>query len=180
MKYSDARERLSRWSRGDSAKIRSWRKRVLLKKGAQMHRAMVERADGGSLAMLDAAGVVVSWYEGGRSGRNESEHVLEHHVSQFYVPDDIASSLPVRDLRSAVADGSNTQHGWRKDSDGAVFWGSTTIHAVVLRGGALQGFSYVTRASNGSGDALPVAVARPLEVQAKPAAAQSNSCRHHP
>lgn len=161
-------------ARGDSAKVRSWRRRVLLKKGAQMHRAMVERADCGSLAMLDTAGVVVSWYEGCRGGRSEGDHVLDHHVSQFYVPADIASSLPVRDLCNAVADGSSEQYGWRKDSDGAVFWGSTTTHAILLRGGALQGFSHITRASDGPGDARQVAVARPREAQMRTTAAQSS------
>jgi hypothetical protein len=135
--------------RGATAKVIEWRRRVLVRKGARMQAAMLERSDGGSLAMLDVCGVVVYWGEGTPMGApvDAQLSVLQHHVSQFYVPEDVACSLPLLHLRDAVAAGNSTQRGWRKRSDGTIFWATTVIEALSLRGGSLQGFSHVVRES---------------------------------
>ena len=143
----------------NSVKVKEMRRRVLLKKGARMHAALLEDAYGGSLAMLDATGVVVSWYDDTRINCAMDGHVLDRHVAQFYVPDDVASSLPARHLSDAVNEGSSTQQGWRRRADGAVFWGTTVIDAIVLRSGSLQGFSYISRMSKTPWNALQAAAA---------------------
>jgi hypothetical protein len=127
-----------------SERIRSWRRRVLLKRGARMHASMARDSESCTLAMLDETGMVVAWY--GRGGES-SERVVDRHVSQFYIPEEIAGNQPLRDLHCAVADGSNIRQGWRRQADGTSFWGTVAIEAVVLRDGRLQGFSYVTRIS---------------------------------
>jgi hypothetical protein len=106
---------------------------------------MARDCEGSTLAMLDETGMVVSWY--GTSGAT-AEHVVDCHVSQFYLPGQIASNQPLRDLRSAVARGSTTRQGWRRRADGTTFWGNVVIEAVVLRDGRLQGFSYLMGTSN--------------------------------
>lgn len=136
-------------------KVRTWRRRVLLRKGAQKHAAMGVNAGRCSMAMLDATGVVISWYDPARVAERAASQVVDRHVSQFYVPGDIANSLPDRDLRLAAADGSSTQHGWRRRADGGVYWGTTVIDAVMLRDGRLQGFSHVTRRSPGPWENVP-------------------------
>ena len=142
-----------RLDRGNTSKVIEWRRRVLIRKGARMHAAMLARSDAGSLAMLDACGVVVYWHE--RSASSVATEpttlpetsVLKRHVSQFYVPEDIACSIPLLHLRNAAAAGSSTQRGWRKRSDGTTFWATTVIEALSLRGGSLQGFSHIVRES---------------------------------
>lgn len=126
-------------------RVRSWRRRVLQRRGALMHAAMARGSENSSLAMLDETGMVVSWHaQGGAPG----EHVVDRHVSQFYLPGQIASNQPIRDLRSAAVGGSITRQGWRRRADGTTFWGNVVIEAVVLRDGRLQGFSYVMGTSN--------------------------------
>jgi hypothetical protein len=134
-------------------RVRSWRRRVLQRRGAQMHAALARGGKNVSLAMLDETGVVVSWY--GEVGAQD-EHIVDRHVSQFYLPGQIASNQPLRDLRSAVVRGSTTRKGWRRRADGTTFWGNVVIEAVVLRDGRLQGFSYVMGASN---DRIPRQIA---------------------
>ena len=135
--------------RGNTSKVLEWRRRVLIRKGARMHAAMLERSDSGSLAMLDACGVVVYWCENSApsSGNDAEFSVLKRHVSQFYVPEDIACSVPLLHLRTAAAAGSSSQRGWRKRADGTTFWATTVIEALSLRGGSLQGFSHIVRES---------------------------------
>ena len=43
-------------------RVRSWRRRVLQRRGALMHAAMARGCENSTLAMLDETGVVVSWY----------------------------------------------------------------------------------------------------------------------
>jgi hypothetical protein len=131
-------------------KIQSWRRRVLLRKGALKHAAMGAAAGKCSLAMLDAQGVVVSWYDPARLAERAHGTVVDRHVYQFYLPADVASGVPDRALRLAATDGSNTHEGWRRRADGGVYWGTTVIDAVTLRDGRLQGFSHVTRRSPGA------------------------------
>lgn len=133
-----------------SEKIRSWRRRVLSKRGARMYSTLVANAEQCSLAMLDAAGVVVSWHDHAESGGDHTaDHVVNRHISQFYTTHDLARGIPQRDLRIAVATGKSAQQGWRRRPDGAVFWGSTIIDSMLLRDGRLQGFSYVTSRCQG-------------------------------
>jgi len=125
-------------------RVRSWRRRVLQRRGALMHTALVRESEHSSLAMLDETGIVVSWY--GEAGAS-SEQVVDRHVSQFYLPKQIAGNQPLRDLRAAAVGGCISWEGWRRRTDGTTFWGHVVIEAIVLRDGRLQGYSYVMRAA---------------------------------
>lgn len=126
-------------------KIRSWRRRALLKRGAWLHLAQGLDAESSSLAMLDEAGIVVCWYACIRGHNQASEDVVDRHMSMFYVPEEVERQLPHRDLRAAVMEGRITRQGWRRKPDGSAFWGTIVLEALVLRDGRVQGFSFVTR-----------------------------------
>ncbi|GFE80244.1 hypothetical protein GCM10011487_22440 [Steroidobacter agaridevorans] len=132
-----------------SDKIRSWRRRALLKRGARLHMTMVANAQSNSLAslaMLDEAGTVVSWY-GSPDGRDYvSQEVVDRHLSLFYSSEEVCRRQPDRDLRAAVIEGRITRQAWRRRPDGSAFWGTIDIEPVVLRDGRVQGFSYVASA----------------------------------
>lgn len=129
-----------------SDKIRSWRRRALLKRGARLHTTMAATAQSSSLAMLDETGIVVCWY-GSPDGRDyTSEEVVDRHLSLFYVPEEVARQWPHRDLRAAVSEGRIYRQAWRRRSDGSSFWAAIEIQPVVLRDGRVQGFSYVASA----------------------------------
>lgn len=141
---------ISKWDQAKpdnsrSDKIRLWRRRALSKRGARLHVKMAADAQSNSMAMLDETGVVVCWY-GSADGRDyASEEVVDRHLSQFYVSEDVAKRQPHRDLRAAVIKGRLTRRAWRRRRDGSAFLGSFEIEPVVLRDGRVQGFSYVAR-----------------------------------
>jgi hypothetical protein len=129
-----------------SDKIRLWRRRALLKRGARLHTEMAASKQSSSLAMLDEAGIVVCWY-GSPDGRDyNSEEVVDRHLSLFYVSEEVTRRQPYLDLRVAVVDGCVTRRAWLRRRDGSAFWGSFEIEPVVLRDGRVQGFSYVANA----------------------------------
>ena len=133
-----------------SEKIRSWRRRALLKRGARLHEKMAANAQANSLAMLDETGLVVCWY-GSPDGRDyASDEVVDRHLSLFYVSEEVARRQPHRDLRAAVTEGRLSRLGWRRRPDGSAFWSTIVIEPVVLRDGRVQGFSYVASAPDQS------------------------------
>lgn len=130
------------------ARTRLWRRRVLLRRGALIHASMGTYADRCSLAMLDEDGIVVSWHH--RDDRNGSaDRVVNGHVSQFYVAEDLAREQPAADLHTASLSGRHVRQGWRRQPDGMAFWGTTVIETVQRRDGRLQGFSHVTCPTEG-------------------------------
>jgi hypothetical protein len=141
-----------------SEKIRSWRRRALLKRGARLHMRQGLKSEHNSLAMLDEAGIVVCWYACADGHDQAAEDVVDRHISLFYVPQEVARRWPQRDLRAAVAKGGIKREAWRRRPDGSAFWGTITIEPVVLRDGRVQGFSFAT---NCAGRHLSASVAMP-------------------
>jgi hypothetical protein len=135
--------------RSREQRVHAWRRRVLQKKGARLHAASLGRGEHCALAVLDSQGIVVAWYDDAKGSQRVGTHVLDRHVSQFYLPADLASNLPGLNLLSAAMCGSNTQRGWRRQPSGAIMWCTTAIEAIVLKDGRLQGFTHVIRPVEG-------------------------------
>jgi hypothetical protein len=142
-----------------SDRTRMWRRRSLLRKGTRLS-SSIGRASVLSVAMLDEDGMVIGWHEPTRDLELADPTILHRHVSELYVAEDKAAGVPARDLLNSTTHGSSTQQGWRRGSDGAMFWAMTVIKAMRLRDGTLQGFSYVT-----SRKPIPWNVRRPESAQ---------------
>lgn len=123
----------------------SWRNRLLVEQGARMHVTSVERSDGCAIAMLDHRGVVHAWHDSLPGATAFDFRIIGTHVSQFYLPQDIALLRPDRDLLAACLHGSTTQCGWRRRPGGSIFWAATVIQPIYLDNEELNGYSYVTR-----------------------------------
>lgn len=129
----------------DSQVSASWRRRLLLARGQQIHAASVERVDRCAIAILDAKGIVISWHDHLPHPQSYDHGVVSRHMSQFYLPEDIALCLPIRHLSQAAEYGMGTDRGWRRRPGGEIFWGVTVIHSILLSDGELVGYSHVTR-----------------------------------
>lgn len=121
------------------------RDHLLVQRGALMHAISVERGDGCAIAILDQRGVVHAWHDSLPGATGFDFKVIGAHVSQFYLPRDVALLRPDRDLIAACAQGSNTQQGWHRRPGGSVFWAITVIEPIYLDGKELNGYSHVTR-----------------------------------
>lgn len=135
-----------------------WRYRLLAARGEQIHIGSVERNDRCAIAILDARGIVISWHDNLPRARSYDPGVLSRHVSQFYLPDDVALHVPARHLSMAAAYGVDTQRGWRRRPAGEIFWGVTIMQSILLGDGEVLGYSHVTRSLRAPAQHL----ARPL------------------
>lgn len=132
-------------SETDSHHCADWRRHFLAARGQQIHITSVERADRCAIAILDARGIVIAWHDHLPHALPYAPGVLSRHMSQFYLPDDIALQVPAHHLSIAAEHGVDTQRGWRRRPGGEIFWGVTVIQSILLSDGELLGFSHVTR-----------------------------------
>src|ERR1700730_9707446 len=109
-------------------------------------RLMVESVSDYAIVMLSPEGNVVSWNSGAQRIKGFlADEIVGEHFSRFYLPDDVASGKPKRDLEVAAALGRFEDEGWRMRKDGTTFWANVVITAIRDQAGELRGFAKLTR-----------------------------------
>ena len=117
-----------------------------LRASEENFRLLVEGVGDHAILMLDPSGRVVTWNEGAQRIKGWTpEEILGRNFSVFYLPEDIASGKPDRDLERAAAEGRTQSEGWRVRAGGQRFWAETTMSAMRDTDGTLRGFAKVTR-----------------------------------
>lgn len=98
-----------------------------------------------AIILLDENGNVKSWNKGAETIKGfKAEEILGKHFSVFYIESDIDKKLPDYNLEMAVKFGRYESEGWRKRSDGSLFW-ADIIFSPFYEGNELKGFVKVTR-----------------------------------
>lgn len=99
-----------------------------------------------AIYMLDTGGIVRSWNPGGvRIKGYSAEEVIGTHFARFYTPDEIQAGIPLRNLKTAEAEGRFSAEGWRVRRDGTQFLASVVIDPIRAEDGALLGYAKITR-----------------------------------
>jgi PAS domain S-box-containing protein len=110
------------------------------------YRLLVEGIIDYAIYMLDPTGIVTTWNAGAERFKGyRAEEVIGRHFSLFYTPEDKASGLPARALRTSELEGKFENEGWCVRKDGTRFWASVVIDPIRGTDGKLVGFSKVTR-----------------------------------
>nr|WP_315416206.1 PAS domain S-box protein [uncultured Pseudomonas sp.] len=110
------------------------------------YRLLVEAVVDYAIYMLDTNGLIRSWNLGAkRIKQYDQSEVLGKHFSLFYTPEDLASDLPGRALKSADESGRFEGEGWRVRKDGTRLWALVIIDPIRAEDGSLIGFAKVTR-----------------------------------
>ncbi|MBK5411011.1 PAS domain S-box protein [Pseudomonas sp. TH34] len=110
------------------------------------YRLLVDAVVDYAIYMLDTNGLIRSWNSGAKKIKQyEQSEVLGRHFSLFYTPEDLASDLPARALKSAEQSGRFEGEGWRIRKDGTRLWALVIIDPIRADDGTLIGFAKVTR-----------------------------------
>ncbi|WP_421552681.1 PAS domain S-box protein [Pseudomonas yamanorum] len=110
------------------------------------YRLLVDAVVDYAIYMLDTNGLIRSWNSGAKKIKQyEQSEVLGRHFSLFYTPEDLASDLPGRALKSAEQSGRFEGEGWRLRKDGTRLWALVIIDPIRADDGTLIGFAKVTR-----------------------------------
>lgn len=110
------------------------------------YRLLVDAVVDYAIYMLDTKGLIRSWNSGAkRIKQYEQSEVLGKHFSLFYTPEDLATDLPGRALKTADESGRFEGEGWRIRKDGTRLWALVIIDPIRAADGTLIGFAKVTR-----------------------------------
>jgi PAS domain S-box-containing protein len=117
-----------------------------IKHGGRIYQLMVDSVRDYGIFMLDPGGYVASWNKGAERIKGYSaEEIIGRHFSVFYLPEDVATSHPQKELEIAEREGSFEEERPRVRKDGTQFWASVVITAVRDENNTLIGFAKVTR-----------------------------------
>lgn len=107
---------------------------------------LVNRIPEYAIMTLDPAGYIATWnLTAERLKGYRTEEVVGKHFSMLYVPEDVASGKPERELKLAARDGRYEDEGWRMRKDGSRFWANVVITVLRSERGELRGFGKITR-----------------------------------
>jgi PAS domain S-box-containing protein len=114
--------------------------------GDRRFELLVDAVTDYAIYLLDAGGHVASWNRGAQRFKGYSaQEIIGQHFSVFYTPEDRATNLPARALRTAAEEGKFEQEGWRVRKDGTSFRASVLIDPIRDESGTLIGYAKVTR-----------------------------------
>ena len=117
-----------------------------LRTSEERFRLLVNGVEDYAIFLLDPTGHVVSWNTGAEKIKGYSaDEILGSHFSRFYLPEDIESRKPDKELESAALNGRLEDEGWRVRKDGSRFWANVVISALRDEAGDLYGFAKVSR-----------------------------------
>jgi PAS domain S-box-containing protein len=99
-----------------------------------------------AIYMLEPTGHIATWNAGARRFKGyEAGEIIGSHFSAFFTPEDKASDLPGRILRTAAEQGRFESEGWRVRKDGTRFWAQVVVDPIRAEDGTLLGFAKITR-----------------------------------
>ena len=117
-----------------------------LRASEERFRLMIEGVKDYAIFTLDSEGRVTSWNKGAEHIYGyASEEIIGQHRSLFFAPEDVASGLPMWELREAVVKGQFSEEAWRVRRDGTRFWANGTMTALRDEAGELRGFLKIVR-----------------------------------
>jgi PAS domain S-box-containing protein len=118
----------------------------MLRQSEERFQILIDSIQDYAIYILDPNGFVVSWNSGAERIKGYSaQEVIGKHFSRFYLPDDIRTGKPQRNLEAAAAKGRYEDENLRVRKDGSIFWANVLITAICDASGKVSGFAKVVR-----------------------------------
>ena len=117
-----------------------------LRKSEEQHRLLVEGVKDYGIFMLDPAGIITSWNDGGQQIEGYAPYeVIGKPFSIFYTISDQENKRPERELAEALEKGKYEEEGWRVRKNGPFFWASVVMTPLFNDRNQHIGFAHITR-----------------------------------
>ena len=117
-----------------------------LRDSEEKYRMLLDGVQDHAIFMLDPQGQIMSWNAGaGRIQGYASEEIIGRNFSCFFPEEDIQRGRPAAVLAIAASSGRHEEQSMRVRKNGSRFLANVTCTALLEPGGALRGFSEVSR-----------------------------------
>ena len=117
-----------------------------LRQSEERFRLLVDSVTDYAIYMLDKDGLVASWNAGAQRIKGYSAaEIIGRHYSRFFIPEDIETGAPWKELAAARSTGRAEVEGWRVRGSGERFWARCVLTPVYDAAGHLTGFAKVTQ-----------------------------------
>jgi PAS domain S-box-containing protein len=119
---------------------------IALRKSEERFRLFVNNVRDYALFQMDENGFITAWNSGAERmlGYTEAE-ILGRSSAILFVPEDVASRQPQREMREAATVGRAEDERWHLRKDGSRFWCSGVTTSINDDAGQLRGFAKVMR-----------------------------------
>jgi PAS domain S-box-containing protein len=112
----------------------------------ERYKLLVDSVEDYAIFLLDPEGYIQTWNKGAQKNKGyTSDEIIGKHFSTFYLPTDVASKKPERELKLARQLGRVEDEDWRVRKDGSQFWANVVITTLRDDDGEIVGFAKVTR-----------------------------------
>ena len=112
----------------------------------KMFRLLVDNVKDYAIFIIDEERHITTWTKGAEHllGYSESE-ILGKQLDIFFTPEDLASSTPAVEIRTAMEFGRGEDDRWHVRKDGSQFWCSGVVTPLLDETGCLRGFAKIMR-----------------------------------
>jgi PAS domain S-box-containing protein len=115
-----------------------------LKRSEERHRLLVEGIKDYGIFMLDPAGMITSWNEGGQQVTGYASYeIIGKPFSLFYTNEDQELKKPERALTETLEKGKHSEQGWRVRKNGSFFCAAVVITPLFNDRNQHIGFAHV-------------------------------------
>ena len=105
---------------------------------------LVEHITDLAIYAVDPRATILSWNTGAQHSTGfTAPEMIGRSAARLYVPQDLASNLPARELEQAMTVGHFESTGWRVRKDHSHFWARVKITALRNAQDVLEGFGVV-------------------------------------
>lgn len=127
---------------GHDAKVRS----AELRGATERLDIVLDAATEFGIVLSSPDGVITRWSKGAESVFGwRAEEVEGRSTHVFFVPEDVASGAPEREMEGARLEGAAKDERWHLKADGSRFWASGELQPITGPDGALLGFLKIVR-----------------------------------
>ena len=115
--------------------------RRALRDAESRYKAIFDSAIDFAIVAADAQGRITDWNAGAAQimGWSAAE-IRDRPLAAFFTPEDCASGVPEREMRSALSDGTALDERWHVRKDGERFWATGRMMALRHEDGAPRGY----------------------------------------
>jgi PAS domain S-box-containing protein len=117
---------------------------IMIDRPEELVHLFIESIADYAIFIMDPQGRIAWWNTGAeRLLGYQTQDILGHHFSKFFIPEEVEQGIPEKELEHAVREGRASDDRWAVRKDGSRLWVCGVT--MALKDSALRGFGRIMR-----------------------------------